>query len=341
MPSEQFASIANVTYPDVYQAFLDGVDVLNFDLRWVTSVGCIVDIDFHGHLLMVTIGPIVTFAFLGCTHALAVDRNRGSAVALENVQRKHLSVVLLVTFLVYSPVTSAVFQMFACEELDDGREYLRADYRIECDLRRHKSLKVYAGFMIVVYTVGIPLLYATLLFRNRDVLTDGARRTDDPSVTTISDLWTSYKPNRFYYEVIECGRRVLLAGVVVFIYPNTAAQVAVTLMIAVFFLLVSESLAPYVSRWDAWISRMGHVIVFTSMYVALLLKVDLSDENANGQKTFEAILVSAHAVMVLAVIVETIAMALASGTKQHETLRPRFRGGGVLSFLQENPSSRP
>ncbi|CAN0424457.1 unnamed protein product, partial [Scytosiphon promiscuus] len=89
--------------------------------------------------------------------------------------------------------------------------------------------------------------------------------------TTTSSLWEPYTPKVFYYEVIECGRRILLTGVVVFIYPNTAAQIAVTLMIAFAFVVFSEGLAPYTSPWDTWISRMGHVVVFVSMYVALLL----------------------------------------------------------------------
>ncbi|CAN0503469.1 unnamed protein product, partial [Scytosiphon promiscuus] len=84
-------------------------------------------------------------------------------------------------------------------------------------------------------------------------------------------LWKPYKPSVFYYEVIECGRRVLLTGAVVFIYPNTSAQVAVTLIIAFAFAMTSEALAPFASRWDTWISRMGHVVVFVSMYVALLV----------------------------------------------------------------------
>ncbi|CAN0520317.1 unnamed protein product, partial [Scytosiphon promiscuus] len=124
------------------------------------------------------------------------------------------------------------------------------------------------------------------------------RRTQDQHANTISALWGPYKPTRFYYEVIECGRRVLLAGVVVFIYPNTAAQVAVALMMAVFFVFLSEGLAPYESRWDAWLSRTGHAIVFTSMYVALLLKVDVSHERASSQSVFEVVLVSAHVCMI-------------------------------------------
>ncbi|CAN0042036.1 unnamed protein product, partial [Laminaria digitata] len=132
--------------------------------------------------------------------------------------------------------------------------------------------------MILLYTVGIPALYTSLLFRDRAVLKDEVGREESNRIQSFSDLWTLYKPSVFYYEVVECGRRVLLTGAVVFIYPNTSAQIAVTLMIAFVFAMASEGLAPFASRWDTWISRMGHVVVYVSMYVALLLKVDVSNE---------------------------------------------------------------
>ena len=56
--------MANVTYPDVYQRFLDGLDVFNFDMSWVLSVGCVFDMDFHDRLLISTIGPIIALLFL-------------------------------------------------------------------------------------------------------------------------------------------------------------------------------------------------------------------------------------------------------------------------------------
>lgn len=337
---QQFASVANVTYPEGYQRFLDAVDVLNFDLGLLLSFGCVVDIDFHDRLLVMTLSPLVAMAFLGITYALAARRNRRSdAAAMEEVREKHLSAVLLLTFLIYSPVSSVLFQTFACEDLDDGKRYLRVDYRLECDSPKHEALKVYAGFMIVLYTVGIPLLYAALLFSNREVLMDERRRNKDLVVKTTSGLWGSYAPDRYYYEVIECARRVLLAGVVVFIYPNTAAQVAVTLMMAVFFMVVSEGLAPYLSRWDTWISRMGHAIVFTSMYIALLLKVDLAGEQNSSQSVFEAILVSAHVCMVLAVVLEAVMISWALGRQHVEDSGPKFRRSGVTSFAMESHSS--
>ena len=327
--------MANVIYPDVYGDFLNGLDFFNFNFSWVFSAGCIVDIDFHDRLLVSTITPIVALLFLACTYATAVRINRGKPESLKIVQNKHVSMVLLLTFFVYSSVSSTLFKAFACEELDDDKYYLRSDYRIECDSSKHRGFQAYAGVMIVLYTVGIPFLYSCLLFRNRDVLKmdKATRGQDPPSVTVTSSLWKPYTPKVFYYEVIECGRRILLAGVVVFIYPNTAAQVAVTLMIAFAFVVISEVLAPYTSPWDTWISRMGHMVVFVSMYVALLLKVDVSDDRVSSQKVFEAILVTAHACLILAVVVEAFLASFSLKARPRENPLPQLHGKKSLSRI--------
>ena len=328
----QFTSVANVTFPDVYQDLLDVLDLFNFDLGWVLSAGCVIDTDFHDRLLISTIGPIVVLLFLAGTNCVASRMNRGETDNLQRIWDKHVSMVLLLTFLVYSSVSSMLFQTYACDLLEDGNNYLRADYRVECDSSKHKAFQVYAGFMIVLYAVGIPAFYGFLLFRDRDELTrDQAHREHSARVTSISDLWSPYKPSVFYYEVVECGRRILLAGVVVFIYPNTAAQIAITLMMAFVFAVSSEVLAPFASRWDAWVSRMGHAVIFTSMYVALLLKVDVSDERADSQRVFEAFLVTVHTCMILVVVVETVVLTWALKVQQLEEPSPRFRAGKAFS----------
>ena len=312
----------------MYQSFLDAVNVLNFDLGWVVqlSAGCLFDMGIHGRLLIATIGPIIAITFLGLTYVVAANANRGSAEALSLIRRKHVSMILLLTFLVYSSVSSILFQMFACDGLEGGGEYLRADYRVQCDSTKHNAFQIYAGFMILLYTVGIPTFYASLLFRNCVVLTDEVGREESPSTKAFSDLWEPYKPSKFYYEVIECGRRVLLTGTVVFIYPDTSAQIAVTLMLAFVFAIISEGLAPFASRWDTWISRMGHVVVYVSMYVALLLRVDVSNERSSSQRVFEAVLVVAHLSMILGVIVEAVVVICSLRGTVQEGISPRFRG---------------
>ena len=321
--------MANVTFPDVYQRLLDAVDMLNFEVTWVLSAGCMFSFDFHDKLLVVTLGPIVLLSLLGISYATAVSRPCGSENALKNIRDKHVSVVLLITFLVYSSVSSIVFQMFACEVLDDDKNYLlRADYRIECDSSKHKILQIYAGVIILLYPVGIPLLYAGLLYGDRNVLGNAEDRKVSVRVKSTSELWKPYKPSQFYYEVVECVRRISLTGVVVFIYPSSLAQIAVTLVVAIAFALLSEALAPYDVGWDHWINRTGHVIVFMSMYMALLLKVEVSREHASSQRILASVLVAAQVWMVLAVAIESMVMTLS--VTLEESVGPRRRAAARL-----------
>ena len=314
----QFSFVANVVYPGVYQDFLNGVDFFNFDLTWVT--GCVFQIDFHDKLLVSTIGPLVILVCLSLTYCLGLTVHKNKQVSRELVKKNHLSAMLFLTFIVYSSVSSVLFQTFACEDFEDGSNYLRADYRIECDSEKHGEMQIYAWVMICLYTIGIPVWYTYLMF-NRDMKSSSAK-----------SLWESYKGDRFYYEIIECARRVLLTGVVVFIYPNTAAQVAVTLMIAFVFFGISESLSPYSSKWDKWVNRMGHIIVYTSMYIALLLKVDVSGERDESQKLFEILMVVLNCIMIIAIIVETFFIGCSMRKVKEELPNPvRCIGGDIES----------
>lgn len=147
--SSQFDAVANVTYAGVYGQFLDGVaSLVSLDVGLVLSAGCIVKADFHDRLLISTLGPLLALCALGVCFQVAARRNHGSQEALQAVRRKHFSMALLVTFLVYSSVSSTVFRMFGCETLDDGREYLRADYTIECTTGKHKALQVGISTMV-------------------------------------------------------------------------------------------------------------------------------------------------------------------------------------------------
>ena len=133
MPSSQFVLVANVQYPHVYQVFLDGVKLFDFDLGWMLSASCLVHYDFHSRLLFTTVGPVVFIVLLGMTYKVTERRNRQSLARVRHVQHKHLSAVLLLTFFLYANVSSILFQTFSCEHLENGKFYLRADYLIECD----------------------------------------------------------------------------------------------------------------------------------------------------------------------------------------------------------------
>ncbi|CAM9782397.1 unnamed protein product, partial [Laminaria digitata] len=294
--------MANVTYPGVYETFLSRLGIINLDIRFVMSAGCLwPGVDFHDRLIADTILPLTILGILGMTYAIALRRDSTADDRLrERIRNKHLSAVLFLLFFVYSSVSSTAFGMFACDSLDDGEEYLRADYRILCTDAKHRALQGYAAIMILVYPVGIPLLFVVLLYRHRVVLADPW--ADKAKAQSISSLWAPYRPGCIYYEVVECGRRIMLTGAVVFIYPNDTAQIAITLAISFFFFVVSEALSPYESVSDTWLSRFGHVLIYFSMFDVLLLKVDASHESSESQQILAGVLVAGHVVMIGVVV---------------------------------------
>lgn len=51
----------------------------------------------------------------------------------------------------------------------------------------------------------------------------------------MKDLWKPYRKSTYFYEIIECLRRVVLSGAVVFVLPNTAGRVATSFLLAMLF----------------------------------------------------------------------------------------------------------
>ena len=83
--------------------------MFNVDITWILSAGCVVDDDFHHRLLVSTITPLIALLVLAGTYAAAKNLNRGKAEAVRVVWNKHVAMVLLLTLLVYSSISAALF----------------------------------------------------------------------------------------------------------------------------------------------------------------------------------------------------------------------------------------
>ncbi|CAM9109700.1 unnamed protein product, partial [Laminaria digitata] len=292
-------------YPDEYEAFLSKMSAINLDIGGILSNLCIVKTDFYDRLLIATMWPLVVLFALACTSLIATKINSSADAAEPMVQRKHLATGLFVLFFVYSSVSFTIFQTFVCEDLDDGNAYLRADYSVQCWTETHDAYRTYAGVMMCVYPVGIPALLGWWLASNRLELNKPDRQPQ-PHLLSFRGVWSAYKPSCYYYEVVECSRRVLLTGAAVFVLPNTSDQIAVVLLVAVIFMFISESLSPFENNHDMWLYRWGNAIVLMSMYVALLLKVELAGEESPILLAMTAVLVAANLCMIASVLVQAV-----------------------------------
>jgi hypothetical protein len=292
----QFISITGLPLPNIYRKFLSWTDVFNLNLGWLLSLGCLTQIDFYQKLLITTLGPFVAAIVLICTHTAVRYKNEVQAITeyssqrvaaptrtsrLEKALAKHYLVFLAMTFLIYSAVSTTVFQTFACDRIDEDiktavtTRYLRADYSIQCDTHEHKIYKAYAAIMIIIYPLGIPALYAWLLWSNKHKLSSKndasvrmLNRHRDVSLRPTRFLWRTYTPQMYYWEVVECMRRLLLTGAIVFIKPGTRAQVTVACILAMVSLTIALHCRPHADSLDGRIYTVGAMIIFLSMFLS-------------------------------------------------------------------------
>lgn len=305
----QFSAIAGEVYPEEYERFLSYLRFVDFDIGTMISYSCLFSPDFYGRLVLATVTPLAVIASLAGAYFTMKYVYNSSNRQLMAVRSKLLSAGLLFIFFVYSSVSYTIFQTFLCDPLDDGEVYLQADYSLRCSTERHKVYTEYAWVMIAVYPIGIPALFLLWLVRNRMYLKMPDRQTV-AHLQPFCSFWGTYRPSRYYYEVVECCRRIALTMASVFLVPNSVNQIAVVLSLAAVFVIVSEAMSPFENSTDMSLYRWGNGIVVASMFVALLVKANESNEEDSGMlSVFGAVLITANVVMVGAVVVQSVILA--------------------------------
>lgn len=279
---------------------------VNIDINAIMAYSCLVSPNFYGRLVLATTTPLLVLAILAVAYSTAQRKLHTSSPIRLTVRSRYLSAGLLVAFFVYSSVSSTIFHTFLCEQVGEYW-YLRADYSLSCDGERHRTYVIYASVMAGVYPIGIPALFCWWLVRNREHL----KNTDRQAIGHLQPfvgIWGTYKPSRYYYEVVEYCRRLALSLSSVFLVPNSVDHIAVVLSLAVVFLFISESLSPFESSADMSLYRWGNGIVLASMYVALLMKAKESNTEVRALSVYGWVLISANVLMVAAVAVEAVCL---------------------------------
>jgi hypothetical protein len=268
------------------------LSIVNFDLVWLLPVGCYVQIGFYGKLLLSTILPVVlvlvlftpriiSLMMVPCNQQLTSTWKERLGVGSGNDVR----MLLVFTFWIFPGVSTTVLQTFACEPFATGESFLRADYSVQCYTASHKLYIMYAGFMTALYPFGIPLLYAAVLHRERRLAwqTQHAAVSYAPPTDKLASsdfLWEPYRPKVFYWEVLECMRRLLLTGLLAFILPGTAGQSAVACTLAFFTILIYCFVHPHKSRADTVGYTLSAAIIFVTMFASLLTQAEYTDNES-------------------------------------------------------------
>ena len=119
----------------------------------------------------------------------------------------------------------------------------------------------------------------------------------------FNGVWVAYKPSRYCYEVVECGRSTSLSVNAAFVRANSAAQVSIAFVFAVVFVFISEASSPVEKNDDRRLYRQGNGVVVASMYVSFLMNIDVGKETQHDFFTYTGVLSFANAFVVVTVLI--------------------------------------
>ena len=116
-----------IRWPDVYGDVINFLgSILQLDLPQAMPFACFARFGFFGSLVVRTAVPLLLIVLM---HVLS---QRLSHFKKHQAANMCSSGCFLLIFLVYPGCSSAVFQTFICDRLDDGSRYLRVDYSVQC-----------------------------------------------------------------------------------------------------------------------------------------------------------------------------------------------------------------
>jgi hypothetical protein len=116
---------------------------------------------------------------------------------------------------------------------------------VECSLTNGIYLPLYAlsWIFFVIYFLGIPSLFALLLFRNRAEIKAGSHSAD----SRVGFLYESFRREVFWFEMIWIARRVAISVIISFVERSSARTAALSaLLLASIF--VGRKFHPFTTR---------------------------------------------------------------------------------------------
>eukprot|EP01041_Mallomonas_annulata_P001204 gene1204-2339_t len=251
--------------------------------------------DHVSELMLLTLGPIaITMGWIVTYKLIAFYfrwTNR-SEVVLKNIRTHFTYVFLLGSFFLLPGVSQHITRTFPCQNIDpDGATgqsqfVLIADHSISCSSTRYQQGVRWALGMLVVYPIGVPVLYLVVLtlYRTR-ILADGRKdlNNDVPgtneirykSLAQVAFLFVDYELQYWYWEVIETIRKLLLTAILSIISSHIGIQIVFGIVVCIAFVKIYGYYKPYESERTDTLQELAQYQVLLTFIGCLLLEFDV------------------------------------------------------------------
>lgn len=215
---------------------------------------------------------------------------------ISNIRSKYYMTIPMMLNLALPSLTASMFATFSCTDTDPSDTvagddlYMTTDYSISCTTDRYKFARLWAGFNIFLYCVLLPAFYFYELYVHREDICsrdtlmangrlDEARKFRIRPVRVLFDV---YKPELWYWEIIEMMWKTMMTGVLVLVGRGSARQVVAGIIITVCYAKILDAYEPYAVGHLQSIKHVSVAQVQCILFMALLIRVEVISREAIG-----------------------------------------------------------
>jgi len=240
-----------------------------------------------------------------------------------------LPIVLLLVFVFLPGVSRTIFSVWNCvpyKIADNTYDYyLRRDLSAKCGDSDHTTMIGVAIIYIIIWPIGMQLLFFMTLWTNRKALSAG-KENDSSRATRF--LTGGYKERFFYWETIELLRRLTCTGFVVLIpYEYIFLRVVMAIMVSLPILVITAMIQPWRNPEDNMLSLTGQLILIFAYGLCGVARIANSEKITDDQRVSILGFGSAKGVFLALAALFIAFLALIMGTyiyKLNELIKKRL-----------------
>ena len=244
---------AYIKWPGSFDIIATYSGILQMNFLQIAPVHCLfpgIHVDAFGELCLIMATNAALIGASGIFYGvrkMVILRNR---ILEDEEKRKKISeskelVYRNLFFFLYVTYLSTCFKTasvvpFACrklcrdeeEELCD--EYLKADYSVQCQVAKYHNFLIVA-YISTAYVLALPAASFIALWRKRRAIlttNDGHTSQGTEMITGLCFLFENYKPSRWYWELVEMSRKVILTCGLILVGQESRSYIGLAWVVA-------------------------------------------------------------------------------------------------------------
>jgi predicted outer membrane repeat protein len=344
-----------VPFPDVFQGLFMSFSFLNIDPVKNMRGVCIGNFDFYQTFLWNSFMPIAVAAVLAVHYFVTKPRDNAQAA------RKHSAFYwnsfCMLLFLIFPGTSKVVVSMFHCKQLQysdsEVKEYLYADFNVQCWEGSHNMYAALAAVMVMLYPIGIPVFFIMSLYPHSRVTADGtalkSARQEEPDAQSalvkdpvISEqfgfLYARFKPDFWWYETSELVRKLAVGTLSMFIMPGTATQTVFAIGFNTYFMCQLLICWPFKAYDDNMLMTISLAATSITLFGALIIQGHIDELDQYGDGVTEGLLLGTTCTLFILYVAMICRFHLAFICN---ALMPAFISNSPINCFRPPPKAKP